>query len=91
VSLLTRIIGPLPGEEKISPHVITAAIAEYVRGAVTAQQVFTALNLNATEQQALTSWFQTGVTDRLVVSDVLFLGEAGLYSLNTCKSRLGIT
>lgn len=90
MSLLTRLVDPLPGEEKLPIHQFQAGIAEFKRGFITAQQFFNAFNLSASEQTQMTTWFSTGNTDRLQVHDILLLGEAGYYDVNTCKTRLGI-
>jgi hypothetical protein len=90
MSLLTRLIDPLPGEEKLPIHAFQAGIAEFKRGHVTAPQFFAAFNLSASEQTQMTTWFTTGNTERLEVHDILLLGESGLYDLNACKTRLGI-
>lgn len=93
MSLLTRLVDPQPGEEKLPVHQFQAALAELKRGApgVTVQTVATAFNLSAGEQTELASFVSTFYTDginRDLIHDVLLLGEAGHYDLETCEERL---
>lgn len=90
MSLLTRLIDPLPGEEKLPVHQFMAGLAEVQRGHITKQQLIVEFNLNQAEQQQLNTWLNTGNTDRLEVHDILLLGENGNYPLSFVQSRLGL-
>lgn len=97
MSLLTRLIAPLPGEEKLPVHQFLASLAELVRGApgVTLGALHAAFNLNAAEQAQLLDFMasaQTGnlAVQRQVIHDVLLLGEGGLYTVNQVITRLNL-
>jgi hypothetical protein len=89
MTLLDRLLGPPEPEDKIPVHQWMAGVAEFERGHVTAQQFFTAFELTASEKVEATNWFQSGNTVREEVHDALLLGEAGYYSKQTVKDRLG--
>lgn len=98
MSLLSRLIDPAEGEEKIAVHSFMAALGEYARGApgVTLQALSTAFDLSASEQSQLGNFLSMvdakGATEKLLyrteVHDVLLLGEAGLYDESQVMSRL---
>jgi len=93
MSLLTRLIEPAVGEEKIPVHQFMAALAEYKRGAVTGAQVVSAFGLSAQETTALQSFLNNldgNSINRAMLHDVLMLAEAGLYPLSKVRSRLGV-
>lgn len=93
MSLLTRLIEPLPGEDKIAVHQFMAALAEYKRGAATGAQVVAAFNLDAIETTQLQNWLDNLDADtisRAEIHDVLLLGEVGLYSQAQVIARLGV-
>lgn len=93
MSLLTRLLTPAPGEQKIAVHQFMAALAEYKRGAVTGAQVVAAFNLDATETTQLQNWLDNLNTDainRQLIHDVLLLGETGLYTQAQVIARLGV-
>lgn len=71
-----------------------AALGEYKRGSVTANQIVDGLNLNATEATNLNEWLaglDNDTIDRQLIHDVLLLLEAQLYTIAKAKTRLGIT
>lgn len=93
MSLLTRLVDPQPGEEKIPVHQFMAAVAELKRGApgVTVTTVSTAFNLSVQEQAELAAFVNTFYTDginRELIHDVLLLGEDGHYDIEQCEDRL---
>lgn len=96
MSLLTRLVDPQPGEEKIAVHQFLAAIAEFTRGApgVTVQRFVEEFNLNAAEEAQLVAWYTTEVATgnltRERIHDVLLLGEVGIYSVSQVMSRLNL-
>lgn len=93
MSLLTRLVSPAVGEEKISVHQFTAALGELRRGApdMLLADVHAAFNLDAGEQVTLASIVKNynldGIT-REVLHDVLMLGEQGLYTVAEVQARL---
>lgn len=97
MTLLTRLIAPLEGEEKIPVHQFLAALAELVRGApgVTTPALASAFNLSPTEQTSLLD-FVTEMQaanialQRQKIHDVLLLGEGGQYTVNQVMVRLGL-
>ena len=97
VSLLSRLIDPQEGEEKISIHQFMAAITEYDRGApgVTPNSIQAAFNLSAAEKQQLIDWYTdqwaTGNVDRDLTHDALLLGEGKQYTFAQVMARLGLT
>ena len=94
MSLLTRLIDPADDEDKIAVHQFMAGLAEYKRGSITKADLVTAFNLSASEATALDEFLanlDADTIDRAKIHDVLFLGEAGLYSSAKVKTELGIT
>lgn len=103
MSLLTRLVDPQEGEQKIPVHQFMAGIAEFARGApgVTANSLAQAFNLDAGELAALTAWYTseilTGNLSREEVHDALLLGEADrldgggkMYPLQAVMNRLNL-
>lgn len=93
MSLLTRLLEPQPGEQKIPVHQFMAALAEYKRGAVTGAQVVAKFNLDAGETTQLQNWLDNldgDTINRQLIHDVLMLGETGLYSQAQVVARLGV-
>jgi len=104
MSLLTRLVDPQEGEQKIPIHQFMAATAEFVRGApgVNADSIAAAFNLSASEKSALTTWYinhvQTKNVNREEIHDVLLLGESikldasgeHMYSMQQVMNRLGL-
>lgn len=98
MTLLTRLIAPQSGEEKLPVHQFIAALAELQRNApgVTLGAIATAFNLSQDEQTQL-SEFVTYVSSgnvavtRQVIHDVLLLGEGRQYDLAQVRARLGLT
>jgi hypothetical protein len=95
MSLMTRLVAPLPGEDKLPVHQFMAALAELYRGApgVTQGSIATAFNLTAGEQTQLANFVSQqsgGAINREMIHDVLMLGELGIYSVQNCLNRLGV-
>jgi len=94
VSLLTRLIAPTSTEERIPIHAFSAAIGEFQRGAVTAAQVKGTFNMTTQEGDDLVAWYTaevlSGNIDRIMLHDVLMLGETGHYTLAQVKARLNL-
>lgn len=95
MSLLTRLVAPLPGEIKLPVHQFMAACAELRRGApgVTQNSIATTFNLSASEQTQLANFASqmgSNTITRELVHDVLLLGEAGIYTVQNCANRLGV-
>ena len=93
MSLLSRLVDPQPGEEKIACHQFMAALAEYRRGAVSPAQIVAAFNLDASETTQLQNWLDNLDADtinRQLIHDVLLLGEVGLYTQSQVAGRLGV-
>lgn len=93
MSLLSRLVDPQPGEQKIAVHQFMAAVAELKRGApgVTVQSIGVAFALSPAEEAELAAFVSTFFTDginRDLIHDVLLLGEDSLYSLEQCSDRL---
>ncbi len=93
MSLLSRLVDPAPGEEKLPTHQFMASLAELKRAApgVTIASIVTAFNLSAGEQTELEGLVNNAYLDKIdrgMLHDVLLLGEGGQYSLATCQSRL---
>jgi hypothetical protein len=94
MSLLTRLIDPLEGEEKLPVHQFMAALAEYKRGAVTGAQVVSAFNLSGSEATALQEFLtnlDSDAINRAMIHDILMLGEDGQYPIATVRTRLGLS
>lgn len=96
MSLLTRLVAPLPGEVKLPVHQFMAAIVEFKRNApgVSLASISAGFQLSIAEQNQLQTWYTTqvgnGNVPRELVHDVLMLGEIGLYSLAQVQNRLGL-
>lgn len=97
MSLLTRLVDPLEGEEKIPVHQFVGGLREIQRGHVTAGQFATFYELTPGEEAAATAWYManlvpvgSSVLETEEVEDVLLLGETGAYSLATVQSRLNL-
>jgi hypothetical protein len=93
MSLLTRLIDPAEGEEKLPVHQFMAGLAEYKRGAITGPQLVEAFNLSGAEATQLQNFLDNldgDAIDRALIHDVLLLGETGLYSAAQVVSRLGV-
>lgn len=93
MSLLTRLVSPLEGEEKIPVHAFMASLAEYGRGGVTKTQIVNAFSLSGTEQVSLQIFMDnlgSNSIDRSMIHDVLLLGEGGYYTTTQVKNRLGV-
>jgi hypothetical protein len=93
MSLLSRLVEPAEGEEKIPSHQFMAALAEYKRGAVTGAQVASAFNLSPTETTQLQGWLDNlddDTINRQIVHDVLMLAEYGLYTQTQVATRLSV-
>lgn len=93
MSLLTRLVDPQPGEEKIPVHQFMAAVSELKRGApgVTVATIASTFELSASEETELEAFVSTYYTDginRGLIHDVLMLGEGGQYSIEQCEDRL---
>jgi len=93
MSLLSRLVSPAPGEDKLPVHQFMAAVAELKRAApgVTVSSIATAFGLSAGEQTELESFLNTLYVDgisRELIHDVLMLGEDNLYTLQQCADRL---
>jgi len=89
MSLLGRLSGR--EENKIAVHTFMALLAEYKRGAITAQQAINALELSAgevTQVQALITRIDANQVDRAMIHDVLLLLETGLYTEILAQNRL---
>lgn len=94
MSLLTRLVNPNPGEDKLPVHQFMAGLAEYKRGAVTKNQFVNAFGLSgaeATQLDEFLSGLDLDSTDRSLIHDVLMLAEAGYYTNAQVKARLGLT
>lgn len=94
MSLITRLVAPQEDEDRIPIHSFSAAIGEFQRGAVTAAQIGVAFELSAAEMSSLTQWYSaeiaSGNIDRVMLHDVLLLGETQHYSLAQVRARLNI-
>jgi hypothetical protein len=96
MSLLSRLVDPQEGEDRIPVHSFMAAVAEFKRGApgVNAASIAASFNLSAGETTALTTWYTTFVATDLVsrelVHDVLMLGADGKYTVAQVQNRLGL-
>lgn len=93
MTLLTRLLGSNPAEDKLPVHEFMAALAEYKRGAVTGPQVVTAFGLSAQEATAPQTFLNNldgNSIDRAMIHDVLLLGEGGYYTEAQVKARLGV-
>ena len=97
MSLLTRLISPsIPnGERKLPVHQFTAAIAEYKRGELSGVEFVAMFELSGDEVTTLQTWAanvsgssKSAEQIRTEVEDILELGEAGFYDLNTVQARL---
>ena len=96
MSLVTRLVAPLPGEIKLHVHQFTSAIAEYKRSASTMSgaALVSKFNLNASETTTLQQW-QTVIDAsgdpqswRDILEDIFGLGEDGTYSMTEVETRL---
>ena len=85
------------GGAKIAVHAFGAALAEYARGAVTAQQIIAAFALSGdelTELAAIKAKYD-GLPDSAKAAamgkfqDVMLLVEAGFYDKTKAKTELG--
>ena len=97
MSLVTRLVAPLEGEDKLPVHQFTAGIAEVRRGEISGAEMASRFGLSAGEITALNNWFsamdaggQTPTEIRTETEDVLMLGERGYYSLAEVNTRLGL-
>lgn len=95
MSLMTRLVAPLPGEDKLPVHQFMASLAELKRGApgVTQGSIATSFNLSASEQTQLANFVTqqtSGAINREMIHDVLMLGELGAYTVQQCLNRLGV-
>ena len=93
MGLLTRLVAPLEGEDKLPVHQFCAALAEYLRGSVTGAQFATTFELSPTEITALQVFLDKlddSSLTRQKIDDVLLLGEAKLYSLAKVQTELGL-
>lgn len=103
VSLLTRLVDPAHGEQKIPIHAFMATLAEYDRRApdMNLDRIAQTFNMSAEERIALQEWLSNmdrGDIDRPTIHDVLLLAESErlddgerIYDLDTVRSRLRLT
>ena len=92
MSLLTRLIDPLDGEEKIPVHQFTAGLAEVFRGQITRSQFIAGFGIKPDEEAQLDSFIShlAGSTlTREEVHDVLLLAENGFRTPSQVLTRLG--
>ena len=94
MSLVTRLVAPLEGEDKLPVHQFTAAIAEYKRDELLGADLVSKFNLSGDEITTLQQW-QTVIdasgdanTWRAVLEDVFILGESDHYSMTEVEGRL---
>ena len=91
MSLLTRLISPQEGEQKLPVHQFMAGLAEYKRGVISGAQLVNAFNLTSEETSQLQS-FLNRVDDNSItreqVHDVLMLGEGKYYTTQQVADRL---
>jgi hypothetical protein len=95
MSLLTRLVAPLEGEDKLHVHQFTAAIAEYKRGELTGANLVTKFGLSGGEVTTLQQWQtvidsspETPTAIRGQMEDIFILGEDFTYSIAEVESRL---
>lgn len=93
MSLLSRLVSPAPGEDKLPVHQFMAALAELKRGVsqVSIASIASFFNLSAGEQTDLQTFVDQQAGDviaREEIHDVLMLGEVGAYTLQNCSDRL---
>jgi hypothetical protein len=93
MSLLSRLVAPAEGEEKLPSHQFMAVLAEYKRGApgVTLAAIATEFSLSAGEQSDLAFMASLYVADQITreqIHDALLLGEYGIYDTTAVQARI---
>lgn len=96
MGLLTRLVDPQEGEERIPIHQFMAALAEYGRNApgVNLNSISNAFGLSAQEETALANFIgnlNSNMINRALIHDVLMLGEGHIYTVQNVRDRLQIT
>jgi len=101
MSLINRLIGEGMSEEeeargKLPVHQCIAAWGERIRGALPFpwQELVRRFGLTAEEDAELQAWFQAqqqGAFTLQTLEQVLELAEAGYYTVQETKDRLGLT
>ncbi len=92
MTLLTRLIAPLPGEVKLPVHQFMGELAEIRRGESTRAQLISEFNLSTPEETQLDLLIAQMAADnvsRAEVHDVLLLGEYGLRTEAQVLTRFG--
>jgi hypothetical protein len=93
MSLLSRLLHPAEGEEKIPSHQFTAVLGEYKRGApgVTLAAIADVWGLTAGEQtdlQTIANRFVADEITRELIHDCLLLGEQAIYTEQGVADRI---
>lgn len=94
MSLLTRLVAPLAGEEKLPVHQFLAALAEIRRGQITRAQLISGFAVSVAQEAQLDTFIARMASDTLTreeVHDVLLLAENGFRTPAQVMTRLGIT
>lgn len=91
MSLLTRLVAPLPGEEKLPVHQFTSELAEHMRGEIPKQKMVDDFILTPTEEAQLDAFIlemQGASFTREEFHDVMMMGEVGFYTPAEITTRL---
>lgn len=96
MSLISRIVAPAIGEEKIPSHQFTSLLAEYRRGTVlaTKEKIIEQFSITAEELpelDAILEDFLASRTSREQIHDALMLGEYGAYTPQQTQHRIAAT
>lgn len=96
MGLVTKLVEPLAGEDRLPVHQFMACLAEAKRGApgvnVTTIGAFFELTPGEiTSLQEFYDNFNGSQFTREQIHDVLMMGEYGIYTVQNVKNRLNLT